>query len=318
MEPYTPILPFEVLSAQLGRAPGRDRQARREREPLRPAPGRARGAGGATPSCTSTPIPEQRELRAALAEYTGVPAEQHPARARRGRADRPARRASWWGRATRSSTARRPSGCTRSTQGWPARGWSRCRGATNFHVDVAAIQKAVAEVRRRCAQPRAARPSCSSSPRRTTPTAACSPPRDLAALLGLPLFVVLDEAYIEFAGLERSVADWVLVHENLIVLRTFSKWAGLAGLRLGYGIFPSWLMPHLWKAKQPYNVNVAATVAGLASLDAPGRDPGDGRRADRRARAACCASWRACRSSNPSRATRTSCCAGWPAATRGN
>lgn len=89
---------------------------------------------------------------------------------------------------------------------------------------------------------------------------------DLRRLLELPLIVVLDEAYIEFAGLERSVARWVLERENLIVLRTFSKWAGIAGLRLGYGIFPGWLMPALWKAKQPYNVNVAATVAGLASL----------------------------------------------------
>ena len=53
---------------------------------------------------------------------------------------------------------------------------------------------------------------------------------------------------------------------NLIVLRTFSKWAGLAGLRIGYGAFPSELMPHLWRIKQPYNVNVAATVAALASL----------------------------------------------------
>ena len=77
---------------------------------------------------------------------------------------------------------------------------------------------------------------------------------------------MLDEAYIEFAGLERSVGGWVMERENLIVLRTFSKWAGIAGLRLGYGIFPGWLMPALWKAKQPYNVNVAATVAGLASL----------------------------------------------------
>ena len=91
-------------------------------------------------------------------------------------------------------------------------------------------------------------------------------PDDLRRLLDLPLIVVLDEAYIEFAGLERSVAGWVLERENLIVLRTFSKWAGIAGLRLGYGIFPGWLMPALWKAKQPYNVNVAATVAGLASL----------------------------------------------------
>jgi histidinol-phosphate aminotransferase len=78
--------------------------------------------------------------------------------------------------------------------------------------------------------------------------------------------VVLDEAYIEFAGLDRSRIAWVLEHDNLIVLLTFSKWAGIAGLRLGYGAFPDWLMPILLKAKQPYNVNVAATVAGLAAL----------------------------------------------------
>lgn len=54
--------------------------------------------------------------------------------------------------------------------------------------------------------------------------------------------------------------------KNLIILRTFSKAAGIAGLRLGYGIAPSWLMTHLWKFKQPYNVSVAASVAGIASL----------------------------------------------------
>jgi histidinol-phosphate aminotransferase len=51
------------------------------------------------------------------------------------------------------------------------------------------------------------------------------------------------------------------------VLRTFSKWAGLAGLRIGYGAFPLWLMPILWKSKQPYNVNVAASVAAQVSLE---------------------------------------------------
>ena len=55
--------------------------------------------------------------------------------------------------------------------------------------------------------------------------------------------------------------------ENLVVLRTFSKWAGLAGLRIGYGAFPLWLMPTLWKSKQPYNVNVAASVAAQVSLE---------------------------------------------------
>ena len=86
----------------------------------------------------------------------------------------------------------------------------------------------------------------------------------LRQLLQLPLIVVLDEAYIEFAGGSR--ANWVLEHQNLIVLRTFSKWAGLAGLRVGYGIFPHWILSHLLKIKQPYNVNIAGATAALASL----------------------------------------------------
>ena len=86
----------------------------------------------------------------------------------------------------------------------------------------------------------------------------------LRQVLQLPLIVVLDEAYIEFAGGSR--ADWVLEHENLIVLRTFSKWAGLAGLRVGYGVFPHWIISHLLKIKQPYNVNVAGSAAAVASL----------------------------------------------------
>ena len=96
----------------------------------------------------------------------------------------------------------------------------------------------------------------------------------LRQLLQLPLIVVLDEAYIEFGHPVGAVsqphpigrADWVLEHENLIVLRTFSKWAGLAGLRVGYGIFPHWILSHLLKIKQPYNVNLAGATAALASL----------------------------------------------------
>jgi histidinol-phosphate aminotransferase len=53
---------------------------------------------------------------------------------------------------------------------------------------------------------------------------------------------------------------------NLIVLRTFSKLAGLAGLRVGYGAFPAGVMEHLWKIKQPYNVSVAASEAAIAAL----------------------------------------------------
>lgn len=88
---------------------------------------------------------------------------------------------------------------------------------------------------------------------------------ELLRLLDLPLMIVLDEAYIEFSD-EASRVKWVLKHDNLVVLRTFSKAAGMAGLRLGYATCPDWLMNQLWKFKQPYNVNVAATVAGMASL----------------------------------------------------
>jgi histidinol-phosphate aminotransferase len=52
----------------------------------------------------------------------------------------------------------------------------------------------------------------------------------------------------------------------LIVLRTFSKWAGLAGLRIGYGFFPIDIADYLMKIKQPYNANAAAQAAVLASL----------------------------------------------------
>ena len=90
--------------------------------------------------------------------------------------------------------------------------------------------------------------------------------KELCTLLALPIIVILDEAYIEFAGIEKSRLDWVLKHANLIVMRTFSKWAGLAGLRVGYGAFSVDLLKELWKIKQPYNVSVAATEAALVSL----------------------------------------------------
>ena len=70
-----------------------------------------------------------------------------------------------------------------------------------------------------------------------------------------------------FAVQNSSRIHWTLEYDNLAVLRTFSKLAGLAGLRVGYGAFPEWLLPHLWKIKQPYNINVAASLAALASLE---------------------------------------------------
>ena len=79
--------------------------------------------------------------------------------------------------------------------------------------------------------------------------------------------------HIEFAGQGHapvSLVPRVADHGNLVVLRTFSKWAGLAGLRAGYGVMPEALASLLMTIKQPYNLNVAAADAMLASLeDAP-------------------------------------------------
>jgi len=98
------------------------------------------------------------------------------------------------------------------------------------------------------------------------PTGNLLPLPELERLLASPAVVLLDEAYVEFSGEHASAVPLTEQHENLVVLRTFSKWAGLAGLRAGYGVFPPELLRHIWKIKQPYNVNVAAGAAVLASL----------------------------------------------------
>ncbi len=87
---------------------------------------------------------------------------------------------------------------------------------------------------------------------------------DIKELLALDLIVVVDEAYVEFSG--NSLIQLVPQYANLIVLRTFSKWAGIAGLRAGYGVCPVNIVPYLMKIKQPYNINMAAHVAVLESL----------------------------------------------------
>lgn len=83
-------------------------------------------------------------------------------------------------------------------------------------------------------------------------------------LLKTGLLVVIDEAYYEFSN--STVSNLIQEHENLVILRTMSKWAGLAGLRIGYGIMSKRLVNHLIDIKPPYNVNVAAEAALIASL----------------------------------------------------
>ena len=97
------------------------------------------------------------------------------------------------------------------------------------------------------------------------PTGNLTPRNHVRELLDTGRIVVVDEAYYEFC--DFTVADMVSEHENLVVLRTMSKWAGLAGLRIGYGIMNEELVQHVIDIKQPYNISVAAEAALLASLD---------------------------------------------------
>jgi histidinol-phosphate aminotransferase len=80
--------------------------------------------------------------------------------------------------------------------------------------------------------------------------------------------VCLDEAYIELLPPDRQPDTLRYVREgrHAIVLRTFSKTYGLAGLRVGYGVAPAECIRLLNKARQPFNVNAMALAAAEAAL----------------------------------------------------
>ena len=96
------------------------------------------------------------------------------------------------------------------------------------------------------------------------PTGTLVPQAEILEILETGLPVVIDEAYCEFS--RETITPLVGKYPNLMVLRTFSKWAGLAGLRVGYGLFPEKIADYLLRIKMPYNVNVAALVAVEESL----------------------------------------------------
>jgi histidinol-phosphate aminotransferase len=82
-------------------------------------------------------------------------------------------------------------------------------------------------------------------------------------------FIVLDEAYRDFCD-DPDCPDGVALlarYPRLIVLRTFSKIAGLAGLRVGYAVASAETIDRLNRVRAPYNVNRLAQVAALAALD---------------------------------------------------
>jgi histidinol-phosphate aminotransferase len=79
--------------------------------------------------------------------------------------------------------------------------------------------------------------------------------------------VAVDEAYFDFSGV--TVLPWIRKYPNLVVIRTFSKACGMAGLRLGCLLANEELALHLRMAQPPFPVNVAALVAAQAAI----RDP---------------------------------------------
>lgn len=77
--------------------------------------------------------------------------------------------------------------------------------------------------------------------------------------------VLIDEAYAEFAGISHM--DLADRHDHVIVLRTLSKFAGLAGLRVGYGVFPGTLLPYVAKVTPAFaNISLLSAEIAIASL----------------------------------------------------
>ena len=104
------------------------------------------------------------------------------------------------------------------------------------------------------------------------PTGTCACREDLARFVAaVPENVVLalDEAYLEFLKEPLDLLPEIRAGRkpNLLLMRTFSKIYGLAGLRLGYGIGHPDLIAELEKVRQPFNINAVAQAGALAALD---------------------------------------------------
>ena len=87
------------------------------------------------------------------------------------------------------------------------------------------------------------------------------------------VLTVLDQAYFEYIddpGYPCGIEDYLKNGHRVVVLRTFSKIYGLAGLRVGYAVGPEEVVTAIGKVRRAFDVNTPAQVAALASLDAPG------------------------------------------------
>ncbi len=248
---YEPIEPGELLAEQLGIPPDRVAKLDGNENPYGPSP-RVLEALGTFDSYHRYPDPQQRRLRAALAEYAGVGPEHIVAGAGSDELIDLVLRAI-------IAPGDRTIDCppTFGMYGFSTRvaGGSAIEvpRRDDFSVDLGAVREAASQ----------AKAVFVASP--NNPTGNPLTRGELDALLATSLLIVVDEAYVEFGG--ESFATLVPERENLMVLRTFSKWAALAGLRAGYGIMPPALADVLMHMKPPYTPNIAAEVAMLVSLE---------------------------------------------------
>jgi len=79
--------------------------------------------------------------------------------------------------------------------------------------------------------------------------------------------LVIDEAYIEYAGLRNSFIKLLKTNNNIIIIRTFSKAWGLAGLRVGYAVADEKIISTLLKIKESYNLSLTSQLIALQALD---------------------------------------------------
>jgi histidinol-phosphate aminotransferase len=257
LKPYTPILPFDVLSQQLGRSPSEITKLDANENPYGPTPKVAEALAQAA-YLHIYPDPESRALRMALADHTGVSSDLllvgHGA-------DELIDLTLRLFIETGDKVVNLPPtfGMYAFDAGINGAEVVNVERDNDFAINVAQVEALFGA---NGSQPP---PKIIFVTSPNNPDGSLLADSTLERLLALPAVTVLDEAYIEFSG--NSRISWVGQYENLIVLRTFSKWAGIAGLRMGYGAFPAAIIEQLWKIKQPYNVSVAGQIAALASLE---------------------------------------------------
>ncbi len=97
------------------------------------------------------------------------------------------------------------------------------------------------------------------------PTGIVIPLTDIKKLLQTGIIVIVDEAYFEYCGI--TAFPLLKLFPNLVITRTFSKWAGMAGLRVGYVLASEKIIADLGKLKLPFNVNSIGLQVALSVLD---------------------------------------------------